>query len=92
MIHNFRHKGLKGFFLTGSTAGINAKHSKKLALILRRLHIANAIDDMAVPSLGLHPLKGDMRGFWAVSVNGPWRIIFRFDEDGAYDVDYVNYH
>ena len=91
MIRSFRHKGLRGFFLDGSTAGINAQQSKKIALILRQLDMAAAIEDMDVPGFGLHPLKGDLRGFWAVSASGAWRIIFRFDEDGAYDVDYVNY-
>jgi proteic killer suppression protein len=92
MIRSFRHKGLKRFFLTGSTAGINAKQSKKVALILRRLHTAAAVGDMDVPGFGLHPLKGDLHGFWAVSASGAWRIIFRFDDKGAHDVDYMNYH
>jgi len=92
MIHSFRHKGLKGFFFTDSTAGINARHSKKIAVILQTLDSATAIGDMDIHGFGLHSLKGDLRGFWAVSASGAWRIIFRFDASDAYDVDYVNYH
>jgi len=47
---------------------------------------------MDIYGFGLHPLKGNLQGFWAVSASGAWRIIFRFDAAGAHDVDYVNYH
>ncbi|MGH7817896.1 MAG: type II toxin-antitoxin system RelE/ParE family toxin [Candidatus Binatia bacterium] len=47
---------------------------------------------MALPGFARHPLKGDLKGFWAVSVSGNWRIIFRFDKGNAYDVDLVDYH
>jgi proteic killer suppression protein len=40
----------------------------------------------------IHPLKGDYQGFWAVTVSGSWRIVFRFEEGDAFDVDYVDYH
>jgi proteic killer suppression protein len=55
------------------------------------LHAATAIAHMNQPKLRLHPLKGQMKGLWAVTVRANWRVIFRFD-DGATDVDYVDYH
>ena len=55
------------------------------------LDAASTIAHMNQPKLRLHPLKGQMKGFWAVTVRANWRVIFRFD-DGAGDVDYVDYH
>jgi proteic killer suppression protein len=46
---------------------------------------------MALPGLKLHPLRGDWKGFWAVSVSGNWRVVFRFDENSAVDVDFLDY-
>lgn len=68
MILAFRHKGLERFFRTGSTAGIQPKHAKRLRLMLAQLEEAVTIGDMNVPGFALHPLKGDRRGTWAVTV------------------------
>jgi proteic killer suppression protein len=92
MIKSFWHKGLKEFFISGSTAGIRADHAKRLRLILARLSGSQAPRDMALPGLRLHPLKGDLKGFFAVNVSGNWRVIFRFDGPDATDVDYADYH
>jgi len=92
MIKNFKHKGLQEFFLMGNAAKINKSHAKKIALILAKLHTSVNIADMNFPGSELHPLKGDRKNFWAVSVSGNWRIIFRFTEEGVYDVDYLDYH
>ncbi len=92
MIRGFTHKGLRRFFETASTAGIQPYHAKRLRLILQVLHRAKAINDMGFPGSGLHPLKGDMRGLWAVTVNGNWRITFRFEDGDAADVNYIDYH
>lgn len=86
------HKGLKKFFETGSTAGIQTKHATKLSNILGLLNDAEDVKDMNVPGYGLHPLKGDMKGLWAVKVSGNWRVIFRFENGDAYVVDYLDYH
>ena len=59
--------------------------------ILATLHAAATVAHVNQPKLRLHPLKGQMKGFWAVTVRANWRVIFRFD-DGATDVDYVDYH
>ena len=92
MIKSFRHKGLQKFFVTGQTSGIRADHAKRLRVILARLSGARNAQDMALPGLRLHPLKGDLKGFFAVSVSGNWRVVFRFDSDEATDVDYLDYH
>lgn len=47
---------------------------------------------MDLPGYRLHPLKGDLRGFYAVTVHANWRGVFRFAEGEAQDVDYVDYH
>jgi toxin HigB-1 len=92
MIQSFRHKGLKEFFNTGRTKGSRTDQARRLRLILARLAAAQGPDDMALPGLRLHPLKGDRKGFFAVDVSGNWRIIFRFEGQDAFDVDLVNYH
>jgi toxin HigB-1 len=92
MIQFFRHKGLEKFFVSGTTSGIRADHAKRLRLILARLAAAQSPNDMALPGLRLHPLKGPLKGLFAVSVSGNWRVIFRFDGADVVDVDYVDYH
>lgn len=92
MIRSFRHKGLEKFFLTGKTSGIRADHAKRLRLILGRLAAARNPQDMALPGLRLHPLKGELKEFFAVNVSGNWRIVFRFQAQDVFDVDYLDYH
>lgn len=92
MIRSFRHHGLQRFFETGSKAGIVAAHAGKLRLQLAALDRAVRPADMSAPSWGLHPLKGDLQGHWAITVNGNWRMIFAFDGRDAILVDYLDYH
>ncbi len=92
MIKSFRHKGLQRFFLDGTKKGIQPKHAEKLADILDLLDAASEIRDMRFPGSDLHPLKGDLRGFWSVRVSGNWRIVFRFENGDVFDVDYIDYH
>ena len=92
MIQSFRHKGLRKLFDTGSAAGALASHAKRLRLQLSALDTAHVIDDMDIPGFGLHPLKGQMRGRWAISVNGNWRITFEFKDGNAYVLDYKDDH
>jgi proteic killer suppression protein len=91
-IKSFRHKGLRRFFETGSTAGIHAKHAARLRLILGRLDVATEPRDMGLPGLDLHPLRGDRAATWAVKVSGSWRVTFRFTGTDAEVVDYEDYH
>ena len=92
MIKSFRHKGLRRFYETGSAAGIQASHAKRLRLQLAALDSAQNIEDMNVPGYALHPLKGELRGRWAVSVSGNWRLTFEFRDGNAYVLDYEDYH
>ena len=91
MINTIRHKGLKRLFEDDDPRGVNPEHVEKLRDILATLHAAPAVTHMDLPGFRLHPLKGQMKGFWAVIVRANWRVIFRFD-GGATDVDYVDYH
>ncbi len=92
MIKNFKHKGLKRFFTTGSTAGINPEHAARLEERLQALHTAFDIHDMDIPGWRLHLLKGDHTGLWAVNVSGNWRVVFEFKDGHAYVVNYEDYH
>jgi proteic killer suppression protein len=92
MIISFQHKGLRKFWETGTKAGIQAQHATKLRLILQRLDAAEEIDDMNFHGSRLHPLKGTLAGLWSVTVNGNWRITFRFENGDASIVDYTDYH
>jgi toxin HigB-1 len=92
MIKTFRHKGLMKMYETGSHQGVNPDHAKRLRAILARLDASASHDDMNLPGLGLHSLRGKYAGFWAVSVSGNWRVVFRFENGNAMDEDYVDYH
>ncbi len=92
MIKSFRHKGLRKFFETGSTSGVQASHAKRLRMQLAALDTAQAIEDMSIPGFALHPLKGEMRGRWSISVNGNWRLTFEFQDGNADVLDYEDYH
>jgi len=91
-IQTFRHKGLRKFFETGSKAGILPKLAGKIALILDRLDAASDVRDMNFPGSNFHSLKGELKEFFSVHVNGNWVIIFRFEKSDAFDVDLVDYH
>jgi len=67
-------------------------HVAKLRDILSRLDAAGTVRDMDLPGFRLHPLKGELKGFWAVTVRANWRVVFRFAEGEALDVNYIDYH
>ena len=92
MIESFKHKGLKRFFETGSTAGVRANHAKRLRMQLAALDTAQIIGDMDLPGFNLHPPKGKRAGQWSISVSGNWRITFEFENGNAYIVNYEDYH
>lgn len=91
MIRNFRHKGLETFFKTGSTLGIQADHAAKLGRILRALDVAQVPVELDFPGFRLHRLKGDLAGYWSITVNKNWRIIFVFVGVDVDLVDYLDY-
>ena len=92
MIRSFRHKGLKRLYQDDDPSGVNPDHAGKLRNILARLDAARAVSDMDLPGFQLHPLKGKLKDFHAVTVRANWRVIFRFAEGGAEVVDYLDYH
>ncbi len=76
----------------GDERRINPEHRERVRDILVRLNASAAPDDMDLPGFRLHPLRGDHAGFWAVTVRANWRVIFRFEDGHAADVDYLDYH
>lgn len=91
-IKSFNHKGLEKFFESGVKKGIQAAHAKKIARILDRLDAAVEAKDMNYPGSDFHELKGTLKGFYSVHVNGNWTVIFRFSNGEAQDVDLMDYH
>jgi toxin HigB-1 len=92
VIRSIRHKGLKRLYVDDDPRGLKREHVIKLGDILARLDAASTATDMRLPGFDLHPLKGNLKGFWAITVRANWRGIFRFAEGEAFDVDYVDYH
>jgi proteic killer suppression protein len=92
VIRSIRHKGLKRLYEDDDARGVIAEHAAKLRDILARLDAAGTEQDMDLPGFRLHPLKGNVKGLWAVTVRANWRVIFRFAEGDAVDVDYLDYH
>lgn len=92
MIESFNHKGLRQLFEDDNARGVSAEHLRKIRQILGVLHAAETIESLRLPTFGLHSLKGNLKGFWAVTVRANWRIIFRFEDGKAFDVDLVDYH
>jgi toxin HigB-1 len=92
MIRSIRPRGLKRLFEHDDRSRLRPDLVDRIARILTRLNAAGSIDDMNVPGFGLHRLSGDRRGFWSVTVSRNWRIIFRFEESDAFDVDFIDYH
>jgi proteic killer suppression protein len=92
MIKSFIHKGLEKFFLKGSKAGIQARHENRIRLILAQLNQAKVVEDMNIPFLHLHELKGDRKETWSVTVQANWRITFQFENGDSEIVNYEDYH
>jgi len=92
MIKSFKHKGLEKFYASGSTKGIQAKHSRKLRMQLAALDTAHSVEDLDIPGYRLHQLKGKLKGLWSITVNGNWRITFEYSDGNVYIVNYEDYH
>jgi proteic killer suppression protein len=92
MIESFKHKGLKRLYEAGDSSGLRADMIEKIENILTVLDAARAPEALNAPSLRLHQLKGDQKGFWSVTVRANWRIIFRFRNGNAQDVELIDYH
>lgn len=92
MIETFRHKGLKKLYEQDDRSGIRPDFAGKIERILTRLDEAAEPQDMDLPGFRLHPLKGNFKGFWAVTVSANWRVVFRMEGGAAQDVDLIDYH
>jgi len=92
MIRTFRHKGLKRLYEDDDPRGGMVEHLPKLRNILARLDAAGSVEDMNLPGFNLHTVRGELKGFMAVTVRANWRVIFRFADGHAFDVDYLDYH
>ncbi len=92
MIFGFKHKGLRRLYENGSSRGLSAGHVEKVENILAMLDQACRPEDLDLRGFRLHPLKGDLRGYWSVTVRANWRVIFRFVDGDAVDVDLLDYH
>ncbi len=92
MIKTWQHKGLKNFFETGVASKIQPSHKKRLKLILQRLNAAVQAEDLELPGMRFHRLTGDMKGCFSITVNENWRVIYKFENNDAILVDYLDSH
>ncbi|MBL8576659.1 MAG: type II toxin-antitoxin system mRNA interferase toxin, RelE/StbE family [Mesorhizobium sp.] len=92
MIGSFAHRGLKRLYGRGDRSGVRPDMVAKVERILQRLDEITDPEQMALPGYRLHPLTGDLKGFWSVTVNGNWRVIFRFEQGQPQKVDLIDYH
>ena len=92
MIRRFRHKGLERLFTTGNASGVSAQQVRKIQMVLGLLNVVRSPSMMNAPGPWFHPLTGDRKGQYAVSISGNWRIVFEFEGEDATNVDLVDYH
>ncbi|MEQ8694907.1 MAG: type II toxin-antitoxin system RelE/ParE family toxin [Gammaproteobacteria bacterium] len=92
MIENFKHRGLQRYFTRGTKSGIPTELEPRIRLILGRLNASEKPQDMGLPGLYLHELKGRRKGTWSVRISGNRRITFKFNGVNAAEVDLDDYH
>jgi proteic killer suppression protein len=92
MIRSFKHRGLKRLYERDDRSGIRPDLLDAVERILTVLDAATAPQALDIPRYRLHPLKGDWKGMWSVTVRANWRIIFRFEGTDAFDVELIDYH
>lgn len=76
----------------GDMSRVGPDISSRVALALADLDDAQSPFDLDLPGYRLHQLKGDLKGYWSISISGNWRVVFRFDDGDAYDIDLTDYH
>jgi len=94
-IASIRHKGLRQLYEDDNAKGVQASSVDKLKKLLIAIETASNLDDLAVfPGWRLHPLKGDLAGFWSLTVTGNWRMIFQYEDasNTASILDLIDYH
>lgn len=92
MIGSIKHRGLAALYYSDQTEGLKQSLVKRLRQILALLASAQVVEDMDIPGLKLHPLKGELAGSYSVSVSGNWRVVFRFEHGEATNIDLMDYH
>lgn len=92
MIRSFAHRGLKRLYERDDASGIRPDLLDKVRTILAQLDDAEIIDDMRTPSFRLHALRGDLKGYWSVTVKANWRIVFKFVDGDASNIELLDYH
>jgi proteic killer suppression protein len=92
LLKTFRHKGLKRLFERDNPSGVRADQASRIRDVLAHLAEAQAPTDLDLPGYRLHSLKAEWKGYWSVTISGNWRIVFRFEDGNAFDVDLVDYH
>lgn len=92
MIRSFRHRGLKLFFERGDHSVIRSDLQDRVEVTFAQVDVARSPEAMRIPNYRLHALKGDMKGYWSVTVKANWRMIFRFEGEHVYDVELIDYH
>jgi len=92
MIRNFKHRGLQRLFERGDRSKVHPEFVAKVERVLARLDASDEVRHMDVPGFGLHAMAGDRRGYWSVVVTRNWRVVFRFENGDAFDVDFIDYH
>ena len=92
MVRSFRHRGLRRFYERGDASLIRTDLRERVEVMLAQLDVAGTVNAMRLPRYRLHALKGNLKGYWSVTVKANWRIIFRFEHGDVYDVDSTDYH
>ena len=92
MIRTLRHRGLKRLHERGDLSKLRADQMERIGIALADLNAAKTPQDLDLPGYRVHPLKGDLKGFWSIRISANWRIIFRFEDGDACEVDLIDYH
>ena len=92
MIRSFRHRGLKRMYDRGDARKINPDLVNRVALALADIDAASSASDLDLPGYRLHLLKGNLKGYYSISISRNWRVIFRFEAGDVYDVGLIDYH
>lgn len=92
VIRSFRHRGLKRLYERNDGSRISTALVKRVREALTVLDAGTSLHEVDIPGYRLHPLRGDWKGFWSITVSGNWRVVFRFEDGDAWDVDLIDYH
>jgi proteic killer suppression protein len=92
VIRSFRHRGLNRLYEHGDGSKVRGDQLSRIRDVLAHLDKAEASGDLDLPGYRLHPLKSGWKGYWSVTISSNWRIVFRFEDGDAFDVDLVDYH